>query len=154
MGIEDSGIIPAVFVMATIIFFLTNALQEIKGWNYNGLASIPKLLVQIVKVDLNPDPVESGVSWSKKVSVALAIVSAAIFAFLVKVQNAGTEEITQITLLTLPFWIMGVVLPLVGILSNRSMVLFVKFQIRDGLLIVMDTRLYVCATYLSSYRII
>ncbi len=128
LGVGDSGFITVAFCLAAVTFFLTNALQEVKGWSYDGWASIPKLVSQVLKIQDNSDPVQEGVSWSKKVGVALVIVGAILFALISRI---NLSELGRLAFITLPFWILGVILPLIGIVSNNNMLLFAKIQIRE-----------------------
>ncbi len=136
LGIGDSGLSMLIFIIAAGIFVLTNIQDELQGWKYEGWGSISKLLSQVFKVNQNPESMNlnlqqqsGGFNWSKKVGVALLSLSALSFAILYAMTPQQTDadaELVKIAGITVPFWILGVILPLMAILGNKTMTQFVK----------------------------
>ena len=114
-------------MIAACICIVTNIFEEFKSWKFEGLSSILTLVRQVFKINRTQDHVQTDITWPKKVGVALLVTCAGLFAFILKWSNENPDkELVKVSGLMIPFWILGVILPLMEILGNKNMLQFVK----------------------------
>ena len=101
-------------------------MEELKGWKWEGLASIAELIFKVLGFRQNPEPNEVVVQWPKKVSITIFTTTALFFTIVFIKLPAVDSKLLEVTIMVIPGWLLGVILPICEILGNSNKLNYAK----------------------------
>ena len=110
----------SLFSIGAIISIMTNLLEELKGWKLEGVASVTKLITQVVAVKRNSDVSEAKIHWLKKVSAILFSICSLFFTIIFLKLPGNDPKLVKVSITTILFWLLGVILPILEILETET----------------------------------